>query len=318
MVMINFLFGILIFKEPVADIWGTLGAFLLLIVGLVGMSIYSAPIPKDDTDNHRTNDVSTEGEDQVANRSDDESLQSPYQQFQDSQLRQRIAAVEPEVEMEAVPNDDDDSENPSSAAQPFVSSSTDDAELTPHIVLWNGRISLTQRQCGIIGAAMNGIMTGSSLLPVHYAEEEGFGGARYFPSMACGALLANICLWCLFFSVHAIKEFQDGNSIRQSIYSLPKLYFRELWLPGLLAGLLLSLAMFTSIISVTYLGQGVGNSLVQLKIMVSGMWGIFWYHEIVGTTRITKWFASAGVCVLAIIWLSLERLQAKAQANPHF
>ena len=76
--------------------------------------------------------------------------------------------------------------------------------------------------------------------------------------------------------------------------------------------------MFTSIISVTYLGQGVGNSLVQLKIMVSGMWGIFWYHEIVGTTTITKWFASASVCVLAIIWLSLERLQAKAQSNPHF
>ena len=219
MVMINFFFGILIFHEPVADIWGTLGAFLLLIVGLVGMSIYSAPIPKAEED---TNDMlaAEVDDDQDQATVDDESLQSPYQQYQESQVRQRIgpAVVEPEVEMEGVPNDDDDTENPP-ASQPFVSSSTiDNSDLTaPHIVLLNGRISLTKRQCGIIGAAMNGVLTGSSLLPVHYAEEEGFGGARYFPSMACGALLANVCLWCLFFGLHAMKELQKGNSIQQSI-----------------------------------------------------------------------------------------------------
>lgn len=98
---------------------------------------------------------------------------------------------------------------------------------------------------------------------------------------------------------------------------MPRVYFKELWFPGLLAGLLLSLAMFTSILAVTYLGQGVGNSLVQSKILVSGLWGICWYHEIVGAGTIAKWFASAGVCIAAIIWLSIERLEVKTAADDH-
>jgi len=74
---------------------------------------------------------------------------------------------------------------------------------------------------------------------------------------------------------------------------------------------MLSLAMLSTIIAITYLGQGVGNSLVQSKILVSGLWGIFWYKEVIGAKTIAKWFASAGFCMIAIIWLSLERLEAK-------
>jgi glucose uptake protein GlcU len=47
MIMVNFIFGILVFHEPVHDMWGTLGSFLLLILGLVGMSHFSASQPKD-------------------------------------------------------------------------------------------------------------------------------------------------------------------------------------------------------------------------------------------------------------------------------
>ena len=68
--------------------------------------------------------------------------------------------------------------------------------------------------------------------------------------------------------------------------------------------------MFGSILSVTYLGQGVGNSLVQTKILISGLWGIVWYKEITGTSIVIKWFAAATTTVVAIIWLSLERIHA--------
>ena len=91
---------------------------------------------------------------------------------------------------------------------------------------------------------------------------------------------------------------------------MPRTYFEELWLPGFAAGVLLSIAMFGSIFAVTYLGQGVGNSLVQTKILISGLWGIFYYKEINGTKTISMWFMSAIIAVLAIIWLSLERLFA--------
>ena len=48
MIIVNFIFGILIFREPVHGIEGTVGSFMLLILGLVGMSHYSALKKKDD------------------------------------------------------------------------------------------------------------------------------------------------------------------------------------------------------------------------------------------------------------------------------
>ena len=69
--------------------------------------------------------------------------------------------------------------------------------------------------------------------------------------------------------------------------------------------------MFTTILSVTYLGQGVGNSLIQEKILIGGLWGILWFKEIKEPTRIAKWFLAAFIAIGAIIWLTLERLLAR-------
>ena len=99
---------------------------------------------------------------------------------------------------------------------------------------------------------------------------------------------------------------------------MPPWHFRQLWSPGLAAGVLLTIAMFGSIMSVTYLGQGVGNSIIQSKILISGVWGIFWYKEITGAITITKWFASAMLAIAGIMWLSYERIHAKAAEDLHF
>ncbi|KAG7365033.1 drug/metabolite transporter superfamily protein [Nitzschia inconspicua] len=293
MVMINFLFGIVIFREPVADVFSTLCSFVLLIVGLVGMSRYSAPPPKE-----VINIVGPEEE--IPQIVEHESTN--YQSMVGDAQRNRIG----DTTMEETRHDAE-----SASLRPSTNDAFDSENL-PHLVLFSGRISLTKRQCGILGASVNGVMTGGSLVPVHYAAEEGFGGAKFFPSMACGAILSNLLIWGVFFCFQAIRDSRRGKTMRQTVDEMPKPFFRELWFPASLAGLLLSLAMFTSIISVTYLGQGVGNSLIQSKILVSGLWGIFWYHEIKGAATIAKWFASAGICMLAIIWLSIERLEAKA------
>ncbi len=60
------------------------------------------------------------------------------------------------------------------------------------------------------------------------------------------------------------------------------------------------------ILAVTYLGQGVGNSLVQSKILISGLWGICWYKEIKERPAIFKWFFSATVAIIGVLWLSYE------------
>lgn len=295
MVIVNFVFGILIFQEPVADIWGTLGAFVLLIVGLVGMSKYSAPQRKDQQQQNEIQQVSLTTETHYGTEEDPNggvnSTDAGYVNYQ--------------------------SLNSDPLTPDGVLITSNDQCEVPYVVLFSGRLALTQRQCGILGAAMNGVMTGGSLIPLHYAKEEGFGGAKFFPSMACGALLSNALLWFIWFGSNVWTDLTHGRTIRDTYHEMPKWEFRILWLPGFLAGLLLSLAMFTSILAVTYLGQGVGNSVVQTKILVSGLWGIFWYHEIVGFGTISKWFTSAGICVLAIIWLSLERMAATGGGGGH-
>lgn len=243
MIMVNFVFGILVFAEPVYDIWDTCCSFLLLILGLVGMSRFSAPKPKEQ-----------------------EVVSGDYIQQQ-----------EPE--------------------EPLI-----------HAELFNGAVKLTKRQCGIAGAAMNGIFTGCSLLPLHYAKEEGFAGERYMISMACGSLLANIIVLIIIILYSSAAS--NSMSLEGFIQNIPAWHFQILWRPAFMAGTLLWIAMFGSIMAVTYLGQGVGNSVVQTKILVSGLWGILWFKEITGCETITKWFLSASLTVAAIIWLSYERLEA--------
>lgn len=266
MILVNFFFGIIIFQEPVHDMFGTASSFLLLTVGLVGMSRYSAP--------------------------------QPTKQTRDS-LSSKALELQREEQLEE---------------QSWMAEASTIDPTAPHVVLFGGHLPLTRRQCGMAGAVANGIFTGCSLVPLHYAKEEGFGGERYLISIACGALFSNILIWIMYFMINCIK----ARSLQGAVKNMPKWHFKALWKPGFLAGILLAIAMFGSIFSVTYLGQGVGNSLVQTKILFSGLWGIFWFKEITGVTRVSKWFASALVTILAIVWLSLERLRSTDGGVEHY
>jgi hypothetical protein len=41
-------------------------------------------------------------------------------------------------------------------------------------------------------------------------------------------------------------------------------------------------------------------------MLISGLWGIFYYREITNKVTIVKWFLSAGVTVVGILFLSYE------------
>uniref|UniRef100_A0A7S1CZ67 Uncharacterized protein n=1 Tax=Cyclophora tenuis TaxID=216820 RepID=A0A7S1CZ67_CYCTE len=201
---------------------------------------------------------------------------------------------------------------------------------------WSCR-RLSHRQLGIGAAAMNGLCGGTSLVPMHYAAQAGFQGARYYFSYAAGAMIVNLAvlvgkfLYRLFLlEQHRRQQQQNRHGLRtsrrtvvasssnnnsniitsslaESMYqAMPSWHVKKLWLPGLLSGVLFSVGMFGSIVSVGFLGQGVGNSFVQCKILVSGLWGILYYKEIRGAKTITKWFASASLAVVGILLLSHE------------
>ena len=58
------------------------------------------------------------------------------------------------------------------------------------------------------------------------------------------------------------------------------------------------------------LGQAVGYSASQAALLVSGMWGIFYYKEVTNSSIIIKWFLSAVVTVIGIFLLGYVSIPA--------
>ena len=162
---------------------------------------------------------------------------------------------------------------------------------------------LTRRQMGILGAVINGAWGGMNLIPLHYAMAyDGLSGAGYLISYATGSLLVNAVLWILW----AAYYYYHKGTWEDTVQALPKFHLQHLFWPGFWAGLLYSMGNFASMLAVTYLGQGTGFSFCMMQLFVSGLWGVVYFKEIRGTETIVKWFASAGVAVTGIIWLSYE------------
>lgn len=88
------------------------------------------------------------------------------------------------------------------------------------------------------------------------------------------------------------------------------MHLQVMLLPGCLAGLIWSIGNVCSMISVNNLGQGVGYSVTQAAMLVSGIWGIFYYQEVKKPVKILKWFLAAIMTVIGILCLSYEHKDA--------
>jgi glucose uptake protein GlcU len=87
--------------------------------------------------------------------------------------------------------------------------------------------------------------------------------------------------------------------------------------PGGISGLLWSIGNMCSILSVTYLGQGVGYSVTQSAMLISGMWGIFYFHEITNINAIRGWMASACLTIAGILLLSFNHVAPSEPVLKH-
>lgn len=284
-VLMNFFWGLFVFQESVKSFAGASGAFLLLTIGLIGMSKYSdAP--------------STEVQIQYEEATELVSTSMHLKR----ELRKRASDVEEASTVDSGFNSDSEDsytaeKNPASKAKDRV------------IILGT---SMTLRQVGIICAAINGVWGGSCLIPMHYANLEGYSGAGFLISFATGSLIVNVALWVALFLYRLQRS---RGSVRDAIAGLPSWHVDKLLLPGIMSGILFSIGMFGSILAVTFLGQGVGNSFVEIQILVSGLWGIFYYNEISGREVVTKWFASACISIFGILWLSYEHVSDRAHRH---
>lgn len=199
------------------------------------------------------------------------------------------------------------------------SSSKDDDEfrrkdlyISP-IMIFGYKIVLTWRQVGMIGAVFNGVWGGMNLIPYHLAKKEDptLNGPKYIISYATGAMIVQLTIWILLFIYNIIYKTNGTYDIFDAAALLPKFQYNVIR-PGILCGALYSIGNFTSIVAVSYLGQGTGYSLCQLSMIVSGLWGIFYFHEITDVYCRMKWFVSAFTAISGIVLLSFQQ-----QQTPH-
>lgn len=290
-VLTSFFFGIVIFQEGVKNFVSACFAFSCLIVGLIGMSRYSSTPASAST-----------------------SLPAPFS----SEVCHKDTSIVPSppppahegsgggliIPMELEPLVDDDE----AAVMGTVLLTADDeyrkkTTSKDRFVFCGGRFSFTRRQTGVLGAIVNGAWGSLNLVPLHFARDQGMGGAAYLISFAGGALLVQTALWIGWFLYYF---HQKRGNWREAVDALPNMHWQELGYPGFLAGLLYSTGNFMSILAVTYLGQGTGYSFTQMQLFVSGLWGVFYFKEIHGTETVIKWFTSALIAIAGIVWLSYE------------
>lgn len=165
-----------------------------------------------------------------------------------------------------------------------------------------GRICLSQRQLGLMGAIFNGTWGSCKYIPMHYTGKKSLEGAGYLISYSFGSMIVVTITWALRY-LYNVHHFQGNYS--KAFRALPPFYFQHLCIPGLAAGMLWSFANFCSILAVSALGQGVGYTFVQSSMLVSGLWGIL-YGEIKGSDRIMKWFISSVITIFGISLVSYE------------
>jgi len=175
----------------------------------------------------------------------------------------------------------------------------DVTEPSPDVAICGRKVS--RRKLGMAAAVFNGAWGGSIMVPMKFAPADA-NGRGYVISFAIGASIVTLFLWLLRYSYNVGRT----RSVVKAYDALPSFHLRVMWLPGALSGTLWSIGNFFSILSVEHLGEGVGYSVVQAAMLVSGLWGIFWFREIVCATAISKWFVSAGLTITGILLLSYE------------
>ena len=273
-VMVSFIWGNIIFKEPAKSQMMAYLAVWLIMGGLYGMSLYSTSDWVDSEEVPRGSDHEynfEEEDEQDAFLNDDSSENQPSHPLENSL---EISPASPGREKQTTSGGG--------------------------VIVVCGK-TFQRRNLGLLSALLCGTWGGSCLVPMHYSKGD-TGGLGYVISFGTGALLVTILIWIFRFSFMVVKL----QSIKEGYAVLPSFHFRVMWLPGATAGTLWSLGNVGSIVAVQQLGQGVGYPASQAALLVAGLWGIFYYREVTKPKTIIKWFVSATVTIVGILLLGYE------------
>jgi hypothetical protein len=164
--------------------------------------------------------------------------------------------------------------------------------------------AVPKRVWGMLLAGLGGLWGGCVMTPMKLSQSENTKGSRYLISFTTGAFLVNAGMWIVRFGYHTCRL----RSCSKGYAALPIFHWKELWIPGMTSGLLWSIGNFFSLITVYYLGQGIGYSMVQSQMLIAGLWDIFYFQETQGIDRICKWLLSSMLTLSGIIQLSYQHV----------
>eukprot|EP00547_Thalassionema_nitzschioides_P018861 CAMPEP_0194238394 /NCGR_PEP_ID=MMETSP0158-20130606/5156_1 /TAXON_ID=33649 /ORGANISM="Thalassionema nitzschioides, Strain L26-B" /LENGTH=404 /DNA_ID=CAMNT_0038972635 /DNA_START=9 /DNA_END=1223 /DNA_ORIENTATION=+ len=294
-VLVSFIWGNLIFGEPVKSEVIACESVLIMMVGLFGMSYYSTPESEGTAEFIKVN-IEEDAEDVTRKKID-----SPINKDDDSNEDTRMKLPLQSTPAKRPPSLQSWQKMSKTTLEPLEIEEKGEVKSSSSrsIIILGKRYS--RRNVGLLSAVMCGIWSGSCLVPMHYSKGN-TNGLGFVISFSCGALLVTAILWIIRFSC---QLFQSGSS-KQAYESLPGFHFRVMWLPGAMAGSLWSFGNVGNIVAVQHLGQGAGTSAAQAALFIAGLWGIFYFKEVKKPSVIGKWFISASMTIIGIVLLGHE------------
>ena len=307
-VLVSFIWGIFIFHEHIHSKVGACFAVFCMMLGLMGMSYYSSPEVVDTSGTTTSSQNSSHGIPPSSSGPVYHGLnQDTLEDDQDD-----LPPIGSEAGREGYKSSSSRTQPDSSIMDSSSLSDNDDDNdgvmVTENIIsnddqpLYLCGIRVTKRQYGIFLAAFGcGIYGGSIMAPMKFAPPEA-KGTGYLLSFGVGALVVTSFLWLVRWLYNGVR----CRSLTRAYEELPSFHLREMWLPGGTAGLLWSIGNYFSLISVYFLGEGVGYPLVQTSILIAGLWGIFYFEEVQGANKISKWLISSLLTIFGILLLSYE------------
>lgn len=303
-VLVSFIWGIFVFGEQIHSRWQACFAILCMMTGLMGMAYFSSPSKQqtsvegriDQSQAYQTvsSNTSSFDDDDDNDRSEEENRGCPsnnnhYQEDPEDDAGES-SPVDAVAVVEETSNEADGLHN---------SRQTEDSEI-PVEIICGQRIS--KRVLGMLAAMLfTGVWGGSIMAPMKFCNAD-TKGTHYLLSFSIGASIVCSFFWLVRWLYNAYHY----RSFSQGYQALPSFHFRLMWFPAGCCGLLWSIGNYFSLISVYYLGEGVGYPLVQTSIIVAGLWGILYFKEVRGTRRILQWLASSLMTIYGIILLSYE------------
>ena len=318
---VSFVWGASLLHEPVNSWPVAVIALILLAVGIGGVAFTNAAgkelkrtermdssqdrqskLPADDTEAQSaiSETSSCVGSVQVDTRSDSDGVEG----------------LDPVAESDVLDLEEKDAFNDDSE-EVTIEEVDASAAVTPWHKVTKWLQSLSYQVVGIMCAAFIGFSNGTMMLPLSYAPPEA-QGITYIVSFGIGALGITAGLLLVYFSFHfaigrplpsfhvkvAGKISVKERSIRFAVHTYPS-SFCHAAAPALLTGVLWAAGNYCSIYATLYLGQTIGYPLVQCNLLVAGLWGIFYYHEIRGWFLVSCFLLWTTIVLVGVFMLSL-------------